>query len=329
MYDVIDSIIVSKYGLKIKSSIPFREGFILATSKGRFLCKETRMKAGRILFVHSAKEHLVNNGFKNLDRYLCTQEGEPYVINNGKCYIVSYIIEGKECDFENRNDVKRASNLLACMHAASKGYIPPAGSLIRDDVGKTPSLFCKRLKEIKRMEKIASRRKSNFDYIYAAYSNYFYEVGKDALDYILSPIYDKLVNETRLEKIFCHNDLTYSNLILNDNRDSLINFDFCCYDLKVYDLANLIRRRMRRCNWDIREAKVITDEYNSVNKLTPEDFYVMKIMLQFPQKFWRVANKYYNSRRSWAERALTDRLEDVINEIDCHKKFLDNYEIII
>jgi spore coat protein I len=179
------------------------------------------------------------------------------------------------------------------------------------------------------MEKIAQRRKSNFDYIYLEYCNYFYEMGKDALDYILSPIYDKLVNETKNCKSICHNDLTHNNIIFNDSGEFLINFDFCSYDLKVYDLANFIRRRMRKCNWDICEAKIITDEYRRVNELTAEDFYVMKIMLQFPQKFWRVANKYYNSSRSWAQRVLIDKLDDVINEIECHKKFLKDYEIII
>ena len=55
----------------------------------------------------------------------------------------------------------------------------------------------------------------------------------------------------------------------------------------------------------------------------------MKIMLQFPQKFWRVANRYYNSSKSWAQRILIDKLEEVIDEIECHRKFLDNYETII
>jgi hypothetical protein len=55
----------------------------------------------------------------------------------------------------------------------------------------------------------------------------------------------------------------------------------------------------------------------------------MKLILQFPQKFWRVGNRYYNSKRSWAERVFTEKLEEAIDEIDNHKKFLENYEVII
>jgi len=196
-------------------------------------------------------------------------------------------------------------------------------------MGNLPSIFSKRLKELKHMEKIASRRKNDFDYIYLEYCNYFYEMGKEALEYILSPIYDKLVEEAKLLRNICHNDITNNNIIMTEKEEALINFDYCSYDLKVYDLANIIRRRMRKCNWDIYEAKVITDEYRRVNKLTAEDFYVMKIILQFPQKFWRVANRYYNSRKGWAQRILMDKLKEAVSEIDCHKKFLEDYEVII
>jgi MinD superfamily P-loop ATPase len=82
---------------------------------------------------------------------------------------------------------------------------------------------------------------------------------------------------------------------------------------------------MRKCYWDINEAKVIIDAYKSVESISEEEFIVMKIMLQFPQKFWRVVNKYYNSRRCWRDKTFEKKLLEVIDEIEYHKKFLDNY----
>lgn len=334
MYNTMINTINNRYGLNIRNSFSVRDGFVLITPSGKFICKEVRNEPNRILFVHGAKEHLSKNGLTNQDYYLCTDSGEPYIIISGKNYIVASFVEGRECDFENINDVKRASNLLAKMHLASIGYEQNGYNLANSDLGKLPFLFNKRLKEIRRMEKIATRRKSDFDYLYLNYCGYFYELGKDSLEYVISPIYDKLVADTSELKSICHNDLTYKNIILNDDKeseskDSIINYDFCSYDLKVYDLANLIRRRMRKCDWNIKDAKTITDEYRRINELTAEDFYVMKIMLQFPQKFWRVSNRYYNSNKGWAQRILVDKLEETINEIGCHKKFLEDYEIII
>lgn len=325
----IEKNIISQYKIDIKNIIPSREGFIIITSEGKYLLRECNLHPGRIRFIHGAKEHLYNNGFKNLDRYLCTNKGEPYFVFDEKYYTISQLAEGRVCNFGNRDDIRSAASLLAKLHAASKGYIAPHNGVIRDELGKLPGIFYRRLREIKRMERIASRRKSQFDYIYLKYAGYFYNMGKEALDYILSPIYNKLVDETREEGIFCHHDYTYSNIYFTEKGPMVINFDYCCFDLKVYDMSNFLRRIMRKCNWDISEAKAITSAYRDIEALSPEDFYVMKIILQFPQKFWRVANRYYNSRRSWAEKVLTKKLEEAIEEIEPHKSFLDNYELII
>lgn len=59
-----------------------------------------------------------------------------------------------------------------------------------------------------------------------------------------------------------------------------------------------------------------------------DEFLVMKYILQFPQKFWRVANRFYNSRRSWSEKSFVSRLQEVVDEIEYHKQFIERYEDI-
>jgi hypothetical protein len=55
----------------------------------------------------------------------------------------------------------------------------------------------------------------------------------------------------------------------------------------------------------------------------------MKIILQFPQKFWRVANRYYNSRHGLSDRVYLSKLQEVIDEAPYHKKFLEEFPVII
>ena len=40
---------------------------------------------------------------------------------------------------------------------------------------------------------------------------------------------------------------------------------------------------MRKCNWNIDEAKVILHEYCSVEPIDDDEFLILKLMLQFPQ----------------------------------------------
>ena len=49
-------------------------------------------------------------------------------------------------------------------------------------------------------------------------------------------------------------------------------------------------------------------------------------MLLFPQKFWRVINRYYNSKRCWAQKNFTSALKEVINEKEAHIQFINNFD---
>lgn len=322
----IDREIAEKYDLEIKNIALYKDVYIINTSKGRKILKKTVLFPERIEFIHSVKEHLYHNDFKNIDRYLCTIEGKPYLTIDSDNFVITDVIDGYECNFDNRNELVNASKLLAKMHKASRGYIPPAGCTVKDELGKLPQYFAKRLDEIKRLRKTAKKGRSKFDWLFIEHFDYFYNMGENATRQINSSIYENLVASTRKEGIFCHHDYTHHNILISNDKYSLINFEFCCLELKVYDLANLLRRKMRRCDWDINEAKAIVKEYKSIETLSEEDYYVLKVILQFPQKFWRVVNKYYNSKRSWSEKSFVAKLQEVINEAEHHKKFMNRFE---
>ena len=322
----VDREVVENYGIEIRSIIPYKDTYILNTSKGRKVLKKMAFSSERILFVHGAKEHLIKSDFGNIDRYLCTYSGEPYFVFNNSNYILTDFIEGHECSFDNDGDVQEAALLLASMHKASRGYIPDNRCKVQDDLGKLPGYFNKRLEDIKKLKKQAKRGKSGFDHLFLEYVDYFYHIGEDAAIELGKSSYETLVIRTREEGLFCHHDYAHHNIISSDDKLSITNFDYCCFELKLYDMANFIRRKMRKSNWDIDKAIMIIENYCSIEHISKEEFMVMKSILQFPQKFWRVVNRYYNSRRSWSERSFVSKLNEVISEVEYHKKFLERYD---
>lgn len=325
----MDREIAENFGFEVRNIIPYKDTYMLSTSKGRKVLKKMPFSPERILFINGAKEHLVNNGLGNIDRYLCTLSGEPYFIYDNNNYTLTDYIEGHECSFDNDDDVQKAASLLAFIHKASRGYIPVAGCKVQDDLGKLPNYFNKRLEDIKKHKKQAKKGKSKFDHLFLEYVDYFNSLGENAVNELAKSNYSRLVGGTREEGLFCHHDYTHDNIISCDNKLSIINFDYCCFELKVYDIANFIRRKMRKCNWDIEKAEMIIDGYCSVEPISKEEFIVMKLILQFPQKFWRVVNRYYNSRRSWSERSFVSKLQEVINEVEHHKRFLEKYDRLV
>ena len=136
----------------------------------------------------------------------------------------------------------------------------------------------------------------------------------------------ELVETAKKSGAICHHDFTHYNVIHYREKLYVINFEYCCRELKMYDLANLIRRKMRKCGWDINEAKLILDQYKTIEDLTREEMDIIAVLLMFPQKFWRTSNRYYNSKRSWAEKNFIIRIKEVIDEIDCHKEFIKRFD---
>lgn len=325
----IDRTIAEKYGLEVRTIMPYKDAFIVNTSQGKKVLKKLPFSTERILFIHGAKEHLASQGMAKTDRYLCTLDGEPYFFHEGDIYVLSEFIEGRECNFDDDNEVKEAAALLATFHKASKGYVPPPGCKAQDELGRLPGYFNKRLDDIKKLKKLARKGKSRFDHLFLECVDYFYGLGLDSVMELPNSAYNRLVAAARAEKSFCHHDFTHHNILCSGEGMTLANFEYCCFELKVYDIANFLRRRMRKCNWDVDKAKVIIDNYCRVEPVSGDEFAVMKLMLQFPQKFWRIVNKYYNSRRSWSERSYVGRLEEVMEEIEPHARFMKRYEELI
>lgn len=318
--------VAAKFGLEIINLFPFRDGILISTNSGKKFLKKNSTASGRILFIHSVKEHLINSGFKNVDRYVCTPDGQPFLSHEGILYTVTDMVEGTECNFDSESELLRATRLLAEFHKHSKGYAIPDGCIPRNELGKLPQHFLKRLEEIRKLKKIAKRGKSKFDYLLLENIDYFYAIGEDALKKMSCGIYEELVDKALKEGTLCHHDFTHKNVIMGHESTSLINFEFCSIELKVYDLANLLRRKMRKCDWDIKKASLILNEYKKTEELSEKDIYLLRIMLQFPQKFWRVINKYYNSRRSWSERSYIIKLQEVIDEKNKHMEFLNKFD---
>ncbi len=315
----------NEYGLKIKNIYTLGYNYLIHCEDNKKVLKRINMSAKRILFVHSVKEHLINKGIVNIDRY--TKRGNEELIFrlDNKDYILSDLIEGRECNFNDDSDLEEAIKMLALIHKASIGFLADLNCSSKSNLGFLPSIYGKRLDEIKKFKKIAKNLKSKFDILTTEYINHFQNIAQDSIYQLSKTDYFKLVEIAKSEGRICHNDYSHNNIIFNKDEISVINFESCIHDLKIYDLANIIRRKMRKCSWDTKKAINMIDIYNKYEKLSVNELLVLKIMLQFPQKFWRILNKYYNSRKNLSEDYYLIKLKEAIDEIAQNSAFLKEF----
>lgn len=318
-----------QFNIKIEIIKANKGVYYLKTNKGERCLKRINYGPQKLLFVYGAKEHLIKNGFKNVDKYFLNIDGEPYALVNEDLYTLSEWLGGRECDFHNINEVRLAASTLAVMHEASKGYEPPENSKLKSDLGRWPHLMEKRIKSLDKMRDMLRKKsnKSDFDMVYLKSMEFYKEMAKNALSTLQESSYYELCAKAEAEKSFCHHDFTYHNIILNDNDDVyIIDFDFCKREVRTFDISNFMIKVLKRVDWDISFAKAILESYNSVSKIDEDEYKVLYAYLQFPQRYWRLANRYYYNEVNWGQNTFYNKLQGIVDEKDKYLKFLEDYK---
>lgn len=203
---------------------------------------------------------------------------------------------------------------------------------VRCDVGKLPYTLEKRMRTLKKMKDMASKnkKKTEFDLLYLSSVDNFYEIAKKSYESLNQESYKKVSEKSLEDKVLCHHDYTYHNILINNNRDVyLVDFDYMKSEVQVYDLSTLMIKTLKRVDWSLEYAKTILNEYNFIRELTKEEKDVLKTLLMFPQRFWRLANRYYYKEATWTEATFTKKIKEIIEEKDKYLEFINKLDEIL
>lgn len=318
-----------QFDIKIEKLKPNKGIYYLKSNKGERCLKKVPYGEQSLAFIYGAKEHLAKNGFENIDRYFLNIEGEPYALVNEDIYTLSTWINGRECDFTNIDEVKIATKKLANLHEASKGYETPENAKHKSDLGRWSHLMEKRGKALEKMRGMARKKnlKSDFDIIYLKNIDFYKDLAIKANKILNDSKYLSLCEEAEKEKMFCHHDYNHHNIIIGeDNEVYVIDFDYCKREIRAYDIANFMKKVLKKNKWNIKYAKAIIDSYNEVSPLKEEEYEVLYAYLLFPQRYWRLANRYYYNEVMWGQNVFLNKINNIISEKENYMKFIEEYK---
>ncbi len=319
-----------QFDIKIENIKPNKGVYQLKTNKGVRCLKKISYGTQKLFFVYGAKEHLYNNGFKNIDRYYLNTEEKPYALVNEDIYTLSQWIDGRECDFHSDDDLILASRALAKFHLASKGYEPSENSKLKSDLGRWPHLMEKRIKSFDKMKEMVRKKrnhKTEFDLNYIKSMDYYKVLGQKALEVLNQSNYYNICRTSEEEKSFCHHDFTYHNIIVDEkNEVSIIDFDYCKREVRAFDLSNFMIKVLKRREWDFEIAKLIIDNYNEISSIEDDEYMVLYAFLMFPQRYWRICNRYYYNEVNWVQNTFNKKMEELIQEREKFENFMRQFK---
>lgn len=120
----------------------------------------------------------------------------------------------------------------------------------------------------------------------------------------LRVLYEKSLAEGWL----CHGDYNQHHVLLSREGTAITDFGRCHYGVQTGDLAHFFRKILEKQNWDKVYGNAMLREYGRVRPLSGEEQEDLRVRLSYPEKFWKLADHYYGSRKSWIPEKNVEKL---------------------
>lgn len=309
------------YDMEILGAVRGRGSMILKTDRGirqisPFDGSEERLEQER-----EFKENLYETGFHHIDCCVPNREGELITCDRyGNPYVMREYFEGRECNSGSICDLNQAAANLAVFHIRGRELYAKEG---RTYAYREPGNFRRKTQEMKKIRSFISKRptKNDFELLYIEAYDAFY---RQAID--CQAMMDACDRTNIARHIgYCHGAYNYHSVLFCGGYLATVNFDRFHVGYQLIDLYQFIRKVMEKNNYNFNMAVKIIEEYDRILPLTIEDYRYIYILYSYPEKFWKVSNRYMNSRKCWISPANLEKLSKLITDEQEKQKFLSDF----
>lgn len=318
MYNQTEAIL-SQYELEIVKVNKGRGSYICETDKGMKLMTAFRGSNEKGMVLKQFLEQLSIHNFPveqivlNKNEMAVTQDEVT-----GENFLVKDYISGRELDTGNMEELRAAIRLLACYHQAVEQVSMEIPDIMKDSAGMVVEKRRRRRKELIKVKNYIRTRKKKNDFEQAFMASFF----------PMLAVMDKSLEmlETRQEArcIFCHGDVNQHNILCENGKWRLVNFENFTYSWRVLDLANFLRKVMEKNDWNVQMGMELIRCYKDIAVLEREEAEQLYGLLLFPEKFWKITNHYMNTRKSWISERDIEKLKKVIGQEEKRLGFMEN-----
>lgn len=310
--------LLEQYDIEVLRTRKGRGAILCDTKSGCLIFKEYVGNENRILVQDEILKQLKAGGVIHAEEILPTREGTLVVKDgDGVQYILKTYLESRECNIYDRGECAEVVSLLAKLHEEME--LPPETEGLAEAFSPA-SEYDKRNKELKRVRKFLQKRsqKTWFEICLLDTFNQFLEQALRVTEEWSS--YESGFHQPDYR--YCHGDYQYHNILRNGSGWFLINFEKCLPDSPVRDLYHLLRKLMEKGGWSVSLGRELLAAYEQENPLSAMDRTDLYYRLAYPEKFWKIANFYYNSGKAWIPERNQEKLEKLIEQEKEKQQFL-------
>ncbi len=320
--------VLEQYEMTVNRTFKGRGTIICDTDQGMRVLKEYRGRTEKLELLYQLQSKLNDN--LRTDTLVRNKEGTLFVKDiDNSVYIVEELVEGKECSYKNEDDIVKACGAMAKLHlkfmTPQSEKICPMPVFFYADEMERHTIECKRVRNYIRK----LHNKTDFERALLREYDYFLDKAVDVTRRAREESqaeYEAYVNSNGL---YCHGDYQYHNVIFGKGSGGaytgIVNLEHFAHDAGARDFYLLFRKISEKCDWSVDMAQSMIDAYQNRRVFPPIEWRSLCLRLAYPEKFWKIINFYYNSRKSWMPNRNYDKLESLISQEKNREKLLNKF----
>lgn len=320
--------VLEQYDMTVSRTFKGRGTIICDTDQGMRVLKEYRGRTEKLELLYQLQGKLKDS--LRTDMLIRTKEGALFVKDiDNSVYILEEQVDGKECSYKNEEDIVKACGAMAKLHLK---FMTPQSEKIclmpvffYADEMERHTVECKRVRNYLRK----LHNKTEFERALLKEYDYFLEKAVDVTRRAREESqaeYEAYVNGNGL---YCHGDYQYHNVIFGKGNGGaytgIVNLEHFAHDAGARDFYLLFRKISEKCDWSLDMAQSMLDAYQNRRVFPPIEWRSLCLRLAYPEKFWKIINFYYNSRKSWMPNRNYDKLESLIHQEKNREKLLNKF----
>lgn len=312
--------VLENYDMEVTRTFKGRGTIVCETGKGFRVLKEYKGNTDKLELLDLLQSEL--NETVKTDRLIRNKDGGLFCKDtDGTVYIVKEQLDGRECNYKSEDEILQAFRIMAKLHMGMRH----TGEIIKvlpfhyyaEEMEKH-TIECKHARNYLRKLKI----KSDFERALLKEYGYFMQKAEDILKQVKAEDKSVYENFVRTNGFFCHGDYQYHNVVFMKNDIAVINLERFALDSGVRDFYLLFRKISEKTDWSVSLGEKMLDAYQSNRSFSPIELKQLYYRLSYPEKFWKIVNFYYNSKKSWIPDKNMEKLESLVNQERAKEKLL-------
>lgn len=317
--------VLEQYDLEIISTRRGRGSYICETNQGLKLLCDYSGSEKKLTFQNQILKELRERGYFYVDPAMENKEGKLVSVDRDENrYIVKDWFYGRECSSTGENDILEAVENLARLHRCMQF---PENEKEYCGVSLEKELSA-RTRELKKVRSFIRGRepKHPFEQLFLKSFTAFYEQAQGAMELAKSAECETFWNEQIAQGKVCHGDYNHHHVQFLEQGMGTTNFGKCRFDIQIQDLGQFMRKIMEKQNWDLKLGDKMLNAYAREKGLSAMERRVLYLKMAYPEKFWKLSNHYYGSRKAWIPGRYLQKLE-ILNQQqtqrECFLKLLE------